>query len=175
MIELLSDSIYGCFEEICKAYPARKAIIYLGREYTFAELREMVLRLASSLVKIGIKEGDRAMLYLYNVPQTIISLLALQRIGARSVPVAPVYGSYDLKYLANDSGAETIFCIDSNFNYVNEILPETSVTRVIITNMVDLIPLWKRWIAKGFDRVPRGKFPSGKGMYSFVKLLKEGK
>ena len=175
MIELLSDSIYECFEEICKAYPARTAIIYLGREYTFAELREMVLRLASSLVKIGIKEGDRAMLYLYNVPQTIISLLALQRIGARSVPVAPVYGSYDLKYLANDSGAETIFCMDSNFNYVNEILPETSVTRVIITNMVDLIPLWKRWIAKGFDRVPRGKFPSGKGMYSFVKLLKEGR
>ena len=70
------------------------------------------------------------------MPQNIITFLALQRLGVNAVPVAPVYGSFDLKYLANDSQAQSIFCMDSNFNYVSEILPETSLKRVIVTKMV---------------------------------------
>ena len=174
VLNLKAQNIYSCFEEVSKIHGGRTAIIYLGTEYPFSQLREMVLKLASSLYEIGLRQGERALIYLYNVPQNIITFLALQRLGVNAVPVAPVYGSFDLKYLANDSQAQSIFCMDSNFNYVSEILPETSLKRVIVTNMVDLIPLWKRWIAKGFDRVPRGRFPSGEGMYSFVRLMRDG-
>jgi long-chain acyl-CoA synthetase len=116
----------------------------------------MVLRLAASLLRLGIREGDRVVLYLFNMPQTIIAWLALDRLGAIVVPVAPVYSSQDLRYLVNDAGAETIFCMDSNFNYVNEILGKTPLQRVIVTNMLDLVSGWKRLVARGFDRVPRG-------------------
>jgi long-chain acyl-CoA synthetase len=89
--------------------------------------------------------------------------------------VAPVYSSVDLQYLVNDNGAETIFCMDSNFNYVNEILPESHLKRVIVTNLLDLVPLWKRIIARGFDRVPTGKRPIGQSIFAFRDLLKEGR
>ena len=170
-IELHSDTIYGSFEEISGNSPNKTAIIYLGENYSYARLKEMVLSLAASLLRLGIGEEDKVILYLYNIPQTIIAFLALQRLGAVPVPVAPVYSSYDLKYMANDCGAESIFCMDSNFNYVNEIIPETSLKRTIVTNMVDLIPWWKKMLARGFDRVPRGIFPSGKGIFSFMNLL----
>ncbi len=173
MVELKSGSIWGCFEKTAQASPQKEAVVYLGETLSFEQLRERALRLASSFAKLGIGDHDRVLIYLYNIPQTIISLLALQRLRAIPVPVAPVYGSYDLKYLAKDSGAETVICMDSNFNYVSEIIPETSIKQVVVTNMVDLIPLWKRFIAKGFDRVPSGKFPSGEGIYSFVELLKQ--
>jgi long-chain acyl-CoA synthetase len=175
MIELLSETIYGSFEEAAKRSEAKPALIYLGKEFSYSQLREMVLKCAASLCKLGVREGDRAILYLYNIPQTIVAWLALQRLGAIAVPVAPVYTSYDLKYMANDTGAETILCMDSNFNYVTEILPETSLKRTVVTNMVDLVPWWKRLIAKGFDRIPRGKFPAGEGIFSFTELLRNSR
>ena len=173
-LALYSDSIYGCFKEAAERNPSKTAIIYLGEKYSFADLKDMVRKLAASLSSLGIQADSRVILYLYNMPQTLIAFLALQRLGAIAIPVAPVYSSSDLKYLANDCHAETIFCMDSNFNYVSEILPDTSLNRIVVTNMVDLIPWWKRVIARGFDRVPGGVFPSGNRIYAFVDLLKSG-
>lgn len=174
-MELLADTIHGSFKEATERNPNKPGLIYLGENYSYSELKEMVLKFAASLHKLGIKAGDRVILNLYNLPQTIIAWLALQRIGGIPIMVAPVYTSYDLKYLANDSGAETIVSMDTNLRYVVEVLPETPLKRTIVTNMVDLVPWWKRFICKGFDRVPKGKIPLEKNFYSFIKLLKEGR
>ena len=173
-MELLADTIYGSFEEAVKRNPNKPALIHLGESYPYSELKELVLRFAASLHQLGIGEDDRVILNLYNLPQTIIAWLALQRLGVIPILVAPVYTAYDLKYLARDSGAETILCMDTNLSYVVEVLPETPLKRVIVTNMIDLVPWWKRIISKGFDRVPKGKIPLGKDFFSFIKLLKEG-
>ncbi|UCF94350.1 MAG: acyl--CoA ligase [Desulfobacterales bacterium] len=170
-----AETIYGAFEETADRYPEKTAIIYLNETLAYAQLKAMVLKLAAALLRLGIAEGERVMLYLYNMPQTIIAWLALERLGAIVVPVAPVYGSQDLRYLINDAGIQTIVCMDSNFNYVNEIFPETPLKRAIITNMLDLVPWWKRLIARGFDRVPRGKVPSGPEIFAFKQLLADGR
>jgi long-chain acyl-CoA synthetase len=174
MTELLDETIYGSFEEVAKRFPDKVALIYLGEKYNYSELKEMVDRFAASLHELGTKQGDRVILYLYNMPQTIIAWLALQRLGAIAILVAPVYTARDLKYLANDGGAETIVCMDTNFSYVGEILPETPLTRVIVTSMIDLVPWWKKVIGRGFDRVPKGKTAVGKEFLSFTDLLKKG-
>ncbi len=174
-IELLDDTIYGCFEKVAKKFSDHPALICLGEKVSYSELKDMVLQFAASLYQLGIKETDRVILYLYNLPQTLIAYLALQRLGAIPIPVAPVYTSYDLEYLALDSGAETIICMDTNVNYVVEILPKTPLKRIIITNIVDLVPWWKRFIVRSFDRVPSGRFPSGKDFFSFKDLLRDGR
>ena len=173
-MELLADTIYGCFEEATNRNPKKPAVIHLGERYPYTELRELVLQFAASLHRLGIGEDDRVILNLYNLPQTVIAWLALQRLGLIPILVAPVYTAEDLRYLARDSGAETIVCMDTNLRYVVEVLPETPLKRVIVTNMIDLVPLWKRLIGKGFDRVPKGKIPLGKDVFSFIRLLKEG-
>ncbi len=173
-MQLLSDTIYGSFEEVAKENPQHPALIYLGERYSYSELKAMVLQFAASLDGLGVGEGHRVILNLYNLPQNIVAWLALQRLNAIPVLVAPVYTAYDLKYLARDSGAETILCMDTNLRYVLEILPETPLKRVIVTNMVDLIPWWKRLISRGFSRVPIGKIPLGKDFFSFKKLMRDG-
>jgi long-chain acyl-CoA synthetase len=149
-------------------------MIYLGEGIRYESLKDMVLRLAASLVRLGIRDGDRVVLYLYNMPQTLMAWLALDRLGAIVVPIAPVYASQDLRYLVNDAGAETIFCMDSNFNYVSEIIGKSPLKRVIVTNMLGPVSGWKRLVARGFDRVPRGNLPSGKHISQFKELLKSG-
>src|SRR4030066_2242946 len=115
-VELFSDTIYGSFEEAAERNPGKPALIFLGESYSYSELKEMVLHFAASLHRLGIGEDDRIILNLYNLPQTIIAWLALQRLGVIPILVAPVYTAYDLKYLARDSGAETIVCMDTNLS-----------------------------------------------------------
>lgn len=173
MEELAKKGIYGCFSETSAKAGKRPAIHYLGETITFEALKDLVDRVSAGLLSLGLKRGERVILYLYNIPQNILSFLALQRIGAIPVPVAPVYGAYDLAYLAKDSDARFIVCMDSNFNYVKEILRDSPIQKVIVTNMVDMIPWWKRGLLRGFDRVPRGKIPKGENIIRFVELLKK--
>jgi long-chain acyl-CoA synthetase len=74
--------------------------------------------------------------------------------------------------MANDSGAETVFCLDTNFGYVTQILPETGIKRIIVTNLADPLPLWKRLIGLGFNKIPFGKVARGEHIFSFGSLLK---
>lgn len=165
-------SIYDQFNRVAEKVSDKTALIYLGRRFTFSQLKDLVESLAASLSKLGVRRGDRAIIYLAHTPQWVIAWLSLLRIGAIAVPIAPVYTSRDLIYIANNSGAETIFCTDTNFEYVVDALPKTNLKRVIVTTMVDLLPWWKRAIGRAFDKVPSGKYRSGGNVFTFKSLLK---
>ena len=160
-------SIYEQFEKVCRDNPEKPALIYLGKTLKFSQLKEATENLAASLHRMGVSKGDKAVLYLPNCPQWIITWLALQRIGAIAIPISPIYTPIDLKYMANDSGAETIFCLDTNFGYVTQVLPETKLKRVIVTNLAELLPWWKWLIGRGFNKIPMGKFDSGENIVRF--------
>jgi len=166
-----SDTFYGCFQETTKEFRDKTALVYLGRSFTYGQLEEVIDRFAGSLEKLGVSKSDRVILFLSNIPQWLIAWFGVIRIGAIPVPISPIYTPADLKYMANDSGAQTIICMDSNFGYVENILPETNVKRVIITNMVELLPLWKRLLGKAFNRVPEGSFSIKEGRFRFKNLL----
>jgi long-chain acyl-CoA synthetase len=174
-IQLPAQSIYGAFAANAQAKPRAPALYYLGQCFSFQELHRLVTALAAGLAGLGVSAGDRVILYTYNIPQTVIAWLALQRLGAVGVPVAPVYGAHDLRYLANDSGAEIIVCMDSNFNYVAEVWDQTPFQRAVVTNMLDLVPAWKRLIARSLERVPRGRMPDHPGVQPFTRLLRQAR
>ena len=134
------NSIYEQFDKVSRDFSEKPALIYLGMKYSFSQLREVTENLAANLHRMGVSKGDRAVLYLPNCPQWVMAWLALQCIGAVTVPISPIYTPIDLEYMANDSGSETLFCLDTNFGYVAQVLPETRLKRVIVTNVAELLP-----------------------------------
>lgn len=174
MLEQRQDTTFLSFEAVCREQGEKTAIIFLGETYSFSQLNQMVLNMACSMCDLGIEPGDRVVIYLYNLPQTLIVWLALQRIGAIPVMVAPVYTGYDVQYMANDVEARVIFCMDTNVSYVLDVLDRTSVTKVVITNMVELLPGWKRLFGRGFNRIPKGQIPRGRQFQLFRELLRRG-
>ncbi|MGD9124802.1 MAG: AMP-binding protein, partial [Desulfarculaceae bacterium] len=106
-------------------------------------------------------------------PQFLIAYLGIQIIGAVPVPVSPIYTPHEMKYLANDTEAETVVCLDTNYRYVKEVMAQTSLKRVIITTYDDLLHLYKRFLGFLFDVVPSGTTEKAEGIYSFRQLLKE--
>jgi long-chain acyl-CoA synthetase len=173
-MEISAASIYEQFEKVSRDFAEKPALIYLGMKYSFSQLREVTESLAANLHRMGVSKGDKAVLYLPNCPQWVVAWLALQRIGAVAVPISPIYTPADLEYMANDSGSETIFCLDTNFGYVTQVLPETKLKRVIVTNVAELLPWWKWLIGRGFNKIPMGNFNPGGNIFGFKKLLKGG-
>jgi long-chain acyl-CoA synthetase len=112
------------------------------------------------------------MLYIPNCIQWVVAFLGIVRIGAVVVPVSPIYTSYEISYMLNDSGAETIICQDTNFCYVSDVIDKTPLKRVIVTNLAELLPFWKRAIGYLFDKIPKGEVKKEKNVYSFKRLLK---
>ena len=160
------------FDRMSERYPGRTAVLYLGKRFSYSELRDLSERFAGSLVDMGVSKGDRVMLYISNCIQWVIAFLGIQKIGAVVVPVAPIYTSYEIEYMIKDSGTETVICLDTNFCYVKEVFASTGLKRAIVTNLADLVPFWKRYLGILFDKIPHGKVDRDSRVHSFKGLLK---
>jgi long-chain acyl-CoA synthetase len=165
--------VYQSFLETVDRYKGRPAVIYLGETLNYIDLLRTAELFSTGLLSLGLKQGDKIILYIPNTPQWIISWLAMQKIGAVAVPVAPIYTSHDLRYMGGDSGAETIICADTNFGYVKELKDEGVFKNIIVTRLGDPLPRYKRLIGKAFDRFPKGKIEKGKGVVEFEDLMKK--
>ena len=167
------ELVINAFERACEKYPDKTAIIYLGEEFSYPRIKDLIDRFATALYDLGVRDNDKVMLYIPNCPQFLISYFGAQQIGAIPVPVSPIYTPYEMKYLINDSEAETVLCQDTNFRYIKEVFPETCLKRAIVTNYVDLLPLYKRVIGALFDKVPDGIIEKDNTIYSFKDLIKK--
>lgn len=167
------ELVIAGFHRACEKYPEKTALIYLGERFSYRKIRELIDRFATALYDLGVRSGDKVMLYLPNCPQFLIGYFGAQQVGAVPVPVSPIYTPHEIRYLANDSGAETIICLDTNFRYVKEVFPDTCLKRAVITTYVDMLPLYKRAFGFLFDKVPDGVFEKGENIYSFTKLIRK--
>ena len=159
------------FDRMSERYPDKAAVIYLDEPFSYAHLRELSDRFAGSLVEMGVKKGDRVMIYISNCIQWVIAFLGIQKAGAVLVPVSPIYTSFEIEYMVKDSGAETIICLDTNFCYVKEVFGKTDLKQIIVTNLVDLLPFWKRYLGLLFDKIPHGKVEKNSHVHAFKTLL----
>ncbi len=172
MEQYKEEYTFSRFEEICRKYPGNTAMYYLGEKFSYSRLKRLIDKFAAGLVKIGVKPQDRVMLYIPNCPQWIIANFAINKIGAVMVPVSPIYTAFEIGYMIEDADIKTVICLDTNFVYIREVMKKTRLERVIVTNLVECIPLWKRALGHLFNKIPTGKIEKSKEIISFGKLLR---
>ena len=165
------NTIYSTFVKIAEQYINHPAVVYLGTRFSYGELKDMSGCFGNALTDMGIKAGQKIIIYIPNSIQWVVAWLGIQKMGGVCVPITPIYTPHDLEYIANDSEAEAIVCADTNFGYVTSVLPETQLKKVIVTKMADLLPWWKRGFGYLFDVIPRGKIALDENTFSFRKLL----
>jgi long-chain acyl-CoA synthetase len=170
--DLANELTYTRFDMMAEKYPANTAVIYLGEKFSYRRLRDLSERFAGGLQDLGVRKGDRVMIYVSNCVQWVIAFIGIQKLGAVIVPVSPIYTSHEIGYMVRDSGAETLICLDTNFCYVKEVMENKGLKRVIVTNLTDLLPPWKRYLGVLFDKIPNGKVNYSQGVHRFKTLLK---
>jgi long-chain acyl-CoA synthetase len=96
--------------------------------------------LAVALAARGLGRGDRVALFLQNVPQFVIAMLAAWKLGAVVVPVNPMLKERELRYILADSGAKAVISLQDLWNAVGVRAVEgTEVVAAITTSPLDYL------------------------------------
>lgn len=103
-----SVTVDGTLRRSARRTPARVAIHYGERSWTYAELDDAVSRAARALRDTGLGPGDRVAAYGHNSDAYLIAFLAAARAGLVHVPVNQNLTGDDLAYLLDQSGSTLV-------------------------------------------------------------------
>ncbi|MEU9369671.1 acyl-CoA synthetase [Streptomyces avermitilis] len=103
-----SVTVDGALRRSARRTPARRAVHYRDRSWTYAELDEAVSRAARVLRETGLVPGDRVGAYGHNSDAYLIGFLACARAGLVHVPVNQNLTGDDLAYIVDQSGATLV-------------------------------------------------------------------
>ena len=112
---------YNCIDRHVEAgWGKRVALFFEGepgdrKVYTYFDLLKEVKKAANVLIKLGIQPGDRVAIYMPMIPEAIIAMQAVARVGAvHSV----VFGGFSADSLASriqDAGAKLVITADGGY------------------------------------------------------------
>ena len=97
----------------------KPALIFVSTEtdtektYTFAELHREVQRMAAILQGLGVKKGDRVLIYMPMIPEACFAMLACTRIGAVHSVVFGGFASHALSTRIDDAKPTVIVSADA--------------------------------------------------------------
>src|SRR3954471_6868810 len=118
----------------------RAAIRYFDATLTWDEVDRLTDALAVALADLGVRRGDRVAVYLQNVPQFVLAMVATWKAGAIMVSVNPMYRRRELEEILVDSGAVALVALESLFGDVAaDVVGATDVRAVITTSERDLL------------------------------------
>ncbi|MER7977983.1 acyl-CoA synthetase [Streptomyces sp. NPDC095817] len=102
------STVDGVLRRSARRTPARRAVDYRERSWTYAELDEAVSRAATVLLGEGLAPGDRVGAYGHNSDAYLIGFLACARAGLVHVPVNQNLTGDDLGYIVGQSGSALV-------------------------------------------------------------------
>jgi propionyl-CoA synthetase len=98
---------------------AQNALIFVSTEtnqervYSYAELHAEVQRMAASLRELGVKKGDRVLVYMPMIPEAAFAMLACTRIGALHSVVFGGFASVSLASRIDDAEPTVVVSADA--------------------------------------------------------------
>ncbi|MBM9458910.1 AMP-binding protein [Nocardioides sp. zg-536] len=115
--------------------PEGDAVRYFDGALSRRELDEQSDALASGLLASGFAPGDRLAVYLQNVPQFVVAVIAAWKAGGVLVSINPMSRARELTYLLQDSGATALIALESLYDEVaRDVVPDSSVRLVLTTS-----------------------------------------
>jgi len=112
---------YNCLDRHVEAGNGDRVAIHWegepgdSRRITYAELTDEVKRTANVLADLGIGHGDRVAIYLPMIPEAVISMLAVARLGAIHSVVFGGFSADSLRSRIDDAGAKLVITADGGW------------------------------------------------------------
>lgn len=136
-VEVSPMSVVEAWDQRVAANPGRPALRYFDGVLSAAEVDRISDALAAAFEARGTGKGDRIGIYLQNIPQYALALLALWKLGAIAVLLNPMYRRTELRKLIDDSGAKGIICTDTAVDETRETLEGSTIEWIISTSEQD--------------------------------------
>ncbi|GGI76619.1 AMP-binding protein [Shewanella gelidii] len=169
---LLNQTIGDYLRDIASRYPEQLAIVmhHQGIRWNYSQYLQKIDELASGLLSLGIKPGDRVGIWSPNNIEWCLTQFATARIGAIMVCINPAYRPEELEYALNNVGCRAIICADQfkssdYLQMLNELAPElaSSVPGQLTSHRLPSLQMVIRM----------GKEKSA-GMFNFAEVMAKG-
>jgi long-chain acyl-CoA synthetase len=169
-----AESLVDIFNDACRRFTDQVAYSNLGQTLTYRELDDLAARFASWLQnEAGLIRGDRVAIMMPNLLQYPVALFGALRAGMVIVNINPLYTPRELEYQLIDSGARAIVIASMSAATLAEVLGETSVERVVVTDVGDMLPFPRGPLVNFFVRYIKRMVPryTIEGQFRFRDVL----
>ena len=169
------QTLIDLFKEACCKYAHKPAFSDQERTLSFAELDKYSACFAVWLQRhTDLKIGDRIAIQLPNILQFPIAVFGAMRAGLIVVNTSTSYTRAEMAHQFKDSGCKAILTLTSMGHLIQEILPQTGIRYVIMTEIGDLLAFPKRMFVNHIDKYIKKNVPSYHlpDAISFVDILR---
>jgi len=134
------DNLVSLLEHSFVTYPERPAFACMGRSISYRELDDLSAAFGAWLQhESGLAPGARIAVMLPNILQYPVAMFGALRAGMVVVNVNPLYTARELRHQLEDSGAEAIVVLENFASVLQKAAGGTSLRKVIVTGMGDLL------------------------------------
>jgi len=113
-------------------YPDKKAVIFLDKSLTYAEMEDECNRVANALIDLGVKKYDRVAILAHNTIHHVLTWFGCAKIGAIYLAVNYMLRGKDISYCINHSESVVFIVEDSLYELVKDVLDEMPMVKTLI-------------------------------------------
>ncbi len=141
-IEVPDHTIHEFLTRSAQKHPDATAMVFKGKEISYRTLDQLTDAMAAALAANGFHKGDRAVIYMPNAPQFVISFFGILKAGGIVIATNPLYTERELEHQLADCGAETVIVLSLYYNKLKKVQKagKTNVKRVIVANIKEYLP-----------------------------------
>jgi long-chain acyl-CoA synthetase len=135
-------NLANVLEQRVIADPARTALVFGDKRFTFAQLNAMACQVANGLIAMGILPGDHVALFCPNVPYFPVAYFGILKTGAVVVPLNVLLKPREIAYHLRDCDARAMLSFEGT--------PELPLAQMARTGM-DVVPACRDLIVMTTD------------------------
>lgn len=133
-------SMFGMVKISAQSHPEAYAYEYFGTKCTYAELVKKIEKVSGQYAGIGVKKGDIVTILMANTPEAVLSIYALNRIGAVANIVHPLSAKEEIKNYINAVDSKYLLCMDMCVEKVKSIADKTILRKIVVASASDSMP-----------------------------------
>lgn len=130
-------TIYELVARTAESYPNNYAFEYYGNKITYRDFLIRIKKTASSLLELGVKEGDRVTICMPNTPVAVITFYAINMIGATASMIHPLSSENEIEFYLNESDSKYVLTIDLVYDKLMKVINNTNVEKIIVSSVSD--------------------------------------
>lgn len=152
--EVPECTAYQYLKKMNKLYTEQTALCYYGRNISFKELFKRIDECADAFLGLGVKNGDIVSLLTVSVPETVVAIYALNKLGATANTIDPRMDIDSIKRMILESKSKILITLDLAFSKVRRIKQEIGQEYIIVQSAFTSLPLLARVYKTLTERIP---------------------
>ena len=138
--EIPDFSMFGMLKVTANNQPDTLAYEYFGTKCTYRNLIKKIEEISGAYYALGVRKGDIVTIIMPNTPEAVISIYALNRIGAVANILHPLSAQEEIKNHINRVDSKVVMCVNICTEKLANIIDKTPVQKVIVASPAETMP-----------------------------------